>query len=65
LGRESQKGLEIDPSTRPLADALDPNLIRLIEAWPRLSATVKWMILAVLETSGSSTAEAVELVRER
>jgi hypothetical protein len=62
LARETQKSPEIDPSTRPLADALDPNLVRLIEAWPRLSATVKRMILAALE---SSTAEAVGLVRER
>jgi hypothetical protein len=45
LARESQK----DPDSFPLADAkIDPDLARLIAAWPSLSVTVKRMILAAL-----------------
>jgi hypothetical protein len=51
--------------TSSTSPPLDPDLARLIAAWPSLPPTVKRMILAALETSGSSTAEAVGLVRER
>jgi hypothetical protein len=39
----------LTPSTSPLADPVDLDLARLIDAWPRLSATVKRMILAAVE----------------
>ena len=47
------------PLSFPLAHSLaretqiDPDLARLIDAWPNLSPTVKRMILAALEASGT------------
>jgi hypothetical protein len=51
LARESQKCPASTLSTSPLADLLDPDLARLIDAWPTLAPTVKRMILAALEVS--------------
>jgi hypothetical protein len=49
LARESQKG----PDSSPLEGAkIDPDLARLVDAWPTLPPTVKRMILAALEATG-------------
>jgi hypothetical protein len=48
LARESQK----DPESSPLEGAqIDPDLARVVDAWPTLSPTVKRIILATLEAS--------------
>jgi hypothetical protein len=45
LAPESSDYAILAPSTSPL----DPDLARLVAAWPDLSATAKRMILAALE----------------
>jgi hypothetical protein len=55
--RPSKKAVR-EAVEKPLAHSLaretqiDPDLARLIDAWPNLSPTVKRMILAALEASG-------------
>jgi hypothetical protein len=49
LARELQKDPALTPSTSPQQRPLDPDLARLVDAWPNLSATAKRMILAAVE----------------
>ena len=56
--RESQKAPslapEADPSTSPPAGALDPELARVVQAWPELPAPLKAAVVALV--AGAATA---------
>src|SRR5262249_36569839 len=51
LGRSTLP--EPDPSTSPPADPLDPDLARVLTAWPTLPEAIRRAILALVGTAGA------------
>jgi hypothetical protein len=46
---------EADPSTSPPAGALDPELARVVQAWPELPAPLKAAVVALVASAAPSS----------
>jgi hypothetical protein len=51
LARQSQEYAANGPSTSPAAKPLDPDLARLVEAWPALPEAIRWAMLALVASA--------------
>jgi hypothetical protein len=55
LAREAQKGPslvpEVDPSTSQPAGLFDPDLARVLDAWPTLPDHIKAAVMALVTTA--------------
>jgi hypothetical protein len=55
LAYESQKDAAPTPSPYPPAEALDPDLARVLAAWPKLSDAARRMILGAVDAAASDS----------
>jgi hypothetical protein len=66
LARESSKGpilsFEAPPSTSPPARSLDPDLARVVDAWPALPEPIRRVIRAAVEAALMGGVESEHLI---